>query len=284
MKRFLVATDLSARSRHALERGVVLARANSGSLCVVHVVDDEMPAVLLDKFLGLAESEVKSNLDAIGIGDIDTSVRIVRGSDYREIIKAAHADEADLIVLGGHRHTGSDGVLAGKTMQRVIRNGTLPVLVVASPATGPYERIVVGVDFSIYSRFAVRTALSLAGDAELYIVHAFQIPFMGFLAGDETQKQFQGEHEVRLRKLVEEEMAYLTESSAPDDSKNLNVKTVIRNGDTREVLQSETKRLRSNLVILGTHGRTGLAQHYFGSVATDFLKSLPCDVLVVKAW
>ena len=49
------------------------------------------------------------------------------------------------------------------------------------------------------------------------------------------------------------------------------------------VLQKQMSEFCPDLLVLGTHGRTGVAHATLGSVAIDFLKDPPCDVLVTKA-
>ena len=55
-------------------------------------------------------------------------------------------------------------------------------------------------------------------------------------------------------------------------------------GAVREVIGRQVSRLNPDLLVIGTHGRTGVAHAFLGSVAEDLLKNPPCDVLVVKAW
>jgi nucleotide-binding universal stress UspA family protein len=55
-------------------------------------------------------------------------------------------------------------------------------------------------------------------------------------------------------------------------------------GRAPEVIRAEVERLRPDLLIVGTHGRTGVPHAIIGSVAEDLLSAPPCDVMAVKAW
>jgi len=58
----------------------------------------------------------------------------------------------------------------------------------------------------------------------------------------------------------------------------------MQEGTVREVLYQQIGRRNPDLLVIGTHGRTGVAHAFLGSVAEDLLRDLPCDVLAVKAW
>lgn len=84
-----------------------------------------------------------------------------------------------------------------------------------------------------------------------------------------------------MNAMVEEEMrAFL--DSLPSSPADLN--RVMLEGTVRKVISQEIQRLRPELLVLGTHGRTGVAHAFLGSVAEDLLSDAPCDVLAVKAW
>jgi nucleotide-binding universal stress UspA family protein len=59
---------------------------------------------------------------------------------------------------------------------------------------------------------------------------------------------------------------------------------VLRRGAVGEVLREQIATLKPDLLVVGTHGRTGVAGAVLGSVATGLLSDPPCDVLAVKAW
>lgn len=84
-----------------------------------------------------------------------------------------------------------------------------------------------------------------------------------------------------MRQMVQEEFATFL---PPDDLAGLNANLIIRNGDVRQVLCEEADRPTADLLVVGTHGRTGVSHELLGSVAEDILRSPPCDVLAVKAW
>ena len=62
------------------------------------------------------------------------------------------------------------------------------------------------------------------------------------------------------------------------------VERVMAEGEPAEVLVGECRRLKADLVVIGTHGRTGVSRALLGSVAAALLEAPPCDVLVAKPY
>lgn len=285
MKRLLLATDLSARSDRALERALQLAREHGAHLTVLHVVDEELPETVRTRTGEAAEAEIGRAVTKLGGDrDVDVSICVAPGRGHIAVLDAAARDDCDLIVLGRHRDESPDRPLRGTTMERVLRQGRIPVLVAAERADGPYARVMVAIDFSVFSRFAAKAALAVAPGAEIHFVHAFQVPFEGFLTGNATRAEVGEQRDAALARMIDAEMAAFLDAGdiAPGDANR--IRRVLRNGEVVGVLRSEAARIRPDLLVMGTHGRVGIAHALLGSVAEDMLNRPPCDVLAVKAW
>lgn len=282
MKHILVATDLTARSDRAMERAFALARETGAALTILHVVDDELPAAVADQLKAEAEAAIDRicmGPAARGVAPVDRRVAFGRG--FEQILRAAEVVEADLLVLGLHRNESGRGLFTGTTVERVIRHGQVPVLVVRDRADGPYRRILVGVDFSPYSRRAAEFVLGELPAAEVVLVHAYDVPFRGLITGRSDRDEVSKRHQQQFDAMVEGEMkAFL--ASLPEGGAGL--KRVMREGSVHEVIMDQVAQRKPDLLVIGTHGRTGVAHALFGSTAEDLLNAPPCDVLAVKAW
>jgi nucleotide-binding universal stress UspA family protein len=277
--RLLVATDLSARSDRAVERAVLLAAETGARLTVLHVVDEDLPSRLAERHGEEARIVIVEQLSALPKASRTIETKVVSGRCPDAILRAAEAEESELIVLGAHRNETSRPVFVGRTAERVVRGGRWPVLLVSRRAHDAYRRVVVGVDFSVYSRRAVDLAMRAAPGAEFHLVHAFAVPFAGFLGEDGGPAA--GRYRHQLAETIREEFgAFL--AAVPGTPGRC--QPIIREGSAREVLHQEVDGLRPDLLVIGTHGRTGVAHALLGSVAEDMLAAPPCDVLVVKAW
>jgi len=229
------------------------------------------------------ESEIRSMLARIAkSGDIPIEIRIVEGNAYKAILGTAEDVACDLVVLGRHRIESSDAAFGGTTMGRVVRMGGRPVLVVAGGPVGAYRKVMVAVDFSAHSRQAARSAMALAPDATFTFVHAFDVPFGGFLPGDTSHCEIGGEHDEELGRFIEEEAGRRSAEGKVGARAMPAMHRVVRQGDVLGVLRQEINRFGPDLLAIGTHGRGAVARALLGSVAQDLLNQPPCDLLAVR--
>lgn len=282
MKTLLMATDLSARSDRALQRALRIAAEHDASLTVVHVVDEELPASLADTQSKAALQGIRDHLDGLAASDRPrVSVEVAFGRAYGVILEMSEKIDADLIVLGVHREDAFKDMFRGTTAERIIRAGNVPVLLVKERADDPYRRIMIGVDFSVYSRRAVEFAVRFVPAGTFHLVHAYDVPFKGFLHGADIRSEVSKQHEVEFQQMVDSEMAtFLStiETKAPE------LERIMEQGVVHEVLHRQVESLKPDLLVVGTHGRTGVAHALLGSIAEDLLRAPPCDVLAVNAW
>lgn len=282
MKKLLMATDLSARSDRALERTVALALENGAELTIVHVIDEDLPAPAADAQKKAAKQAIHEHIDTLTAGNgPHISVEVVFGRVYVDILEMSEKTKADLIVLGMHREDAFKDKFRGTTAERVIRAGDIPILLVKDRVSGPYRQVIVGTDFSIYSKHAVEFAIKFVPNGEFHLVHAYGVPFEGFLYGHDTRRQVAKLHQVRFQQVIDEEMATFL-ASLEENATRLD--HVMQEGVAQEVIHRQVGQLEADLLVIGTHGRTGVAHAFLGSVAEDLLRAPPCDVLAVKAW
>ena len=174
--KILAATDFSTRSQRALRRAGLLARDSSAELTLVHVVDDDQPSEILElerrEAQRYLEEQMKSLVELQGL-HCDSAV--VAGDPFDGILKAAEAHSVDLIVMGAHRKQLLRDIFVGTTIERVIRIGPCPVLMVNAEVERSYKKVMAAVDMSEPSARAIRTAreTGLIGDASLSLVHGF---------------------------------------------------------------------------------------------------------------
>jgi len=280
MKRLLMATDLSARSDRALQRAVALAREQGATLDVITVVDDSLPHAVRERHQEAARIAIDLQIRALqNAKEAIAAERVLSGEDFLAILRYAEDISAELIVLGLHRHS-TRLLFRGTTAERVIRFGRLPVLVVRDPVARPYRRVLVGVDLSLHSRRALELAVEVAPDAEFRLVHAADVPFKGLL-NEKTVWEIAESERARVQESLERS---LTEFAAPVATVAERWEIVAREGLPQDVLRQQAEDFRPDLIALGTHGRSGIANAMLGSVAEEILADAPTDVLAVKAW
>ncbi len=281
MKNLLLATDLSSRAERALTRAVLLARQHQAELRVLNVVEGDRPVNLVEAERAEAERVVAGRLQtAAGDARPSISISVATGKPFVEILREAAAWPADLIVIGMHQADVLQDAFRGTTAERIIRLGHIPTLVVRKDAAEDYRCAVIGIDFSLHALRAAQCAFRLAPMAEFHLVHSFLSPFPHFLLGDARAEAREVHTQAMDRAVNEELTAFLARfgDQAPP------VNRLVVNGMAQEVLLATAGHLNADLLVAGTHGRSGIAHAVLGSVAEDLLGQAPCDVLVAKAW
>lgn len=282
MKKLMMATDLSARSDRALERAVSLAREHGASLTVVHVVDDHLPASLADMQKDAATSAIHKHVRELSADNgPPVSIEVIFGRAHAAIVEMSEKTGAEMIVLGMHREDAFKDMFRGTTVERIIRAANVPTLLVKDRVSGPYRQIMVGVDFSVYSRRAVEFAVKFAKGGHFSLVHAYDVPFKGFLHGDDIRSEVSKRHELQFTQMMDQEMASILGGLEVPAAR---LDRIMQEGTARGVLNQQISRLKPDLLVVGTHGRTGVAHAFLGSIAEEMLSMPPCDVLAVKAW
>ena len=267
MKNLLMATDLSVRSDRALERALSLAREHDAKLTIAHVVDSDLPPLLADAQERAAQEVIQEHVDTfVTGGEPGPSIEVITGRPYVDILEISETAEADLVILGMHREDAIKDMFRGTTVERIIRAGDVPVLLVKDLVSGPYQRVMVGVDFSVYSRRAVEFAIRFAPRGEFHLVHAYDVPFKGFLRSYETRREITKQHQAQFQEMIDGEMASFLAGLGPNVPKILRV---MKEGAAREVIFQQFERIKPDLLVIGTHGRTGVSHALLGSVAED---------------
>lgn len=277
IERILVATDLSARGERALGRALRLRRRFGAQLTVLHVVEDELPERIAARRAKEARELIDGQLRSRGEPpDLQaTAVEIAFGTGYAAIIQRASELGAGLTVLGNHRENPWRDLFLGSTIERVLRRGTTPVLTVKHEPAADYLRVLVAVDFSVYSRRALEFACRLVPDGELLALHAYDLPFAGFLSEPPPRQAvlLQGE-------ILEQMQALLRDLPGASGR----VRPEVRLGGALPVVEAAADEFGPDLLVVGTHGRSGVAHALLGSVAERLMRRSQCDVLAVRAW
>lgn len=138
----------------------------------------------------------------------------------------------------------------------------------------PIKRILVPTDFSESSAYACQYALTFAQDikAELYLVHAIYNPLR--LRGYDFGGVVEG--------LVKQAQGDLTRQVEQIRGKRVTVHSRVLIGVEYQEIAEFAEAHQIDLIIMATHGRTGLAHAFLGSVAERVVRTAPCPVLTVK--
>lgn len=140
-------------------------------------------------------------------------------------------------------------------------------------------KILVPTDFGTGSDHALAYAVELAKalGAELTVMHAYEIPMIGFPDGaivatpDLASRVSEGA-QFGLKKTVE-----------PFARSGVTITTLLEQGPTWRTIIEAAAKVGAGMIVMGTHGRHGLPRALLGSVAEKVVRSAPCPVLTVHA-
>jgi nucleotide-binding universal stress UspA family protein len=167
MKRFVVGVDGSAAAAAALQWAGALAGVTGAEIVAVNSFEKPWAEFTLADHERLVEERHRLLGGAWIRPTIDTGVSVrtvVRNGDPRDVVLSVARDEgADLVVLGRTGEGGGPGFLhLGSVVEHAAHHTSLPLAVIPSTASGPIERIVLGIDGSAHSTLAVDWCANLA--------------------------------------------------------------------------------------------------------------------------
>ena len=279
--KILAATDFSTRSHRAVRRAGMLAKATGAELTLLHVVDDDQPPALLQLETREAERILQEQTRAIpDLSERNARTVVVAGDAFDGILRTAMTMAADLVVMGAHRKQLLRDIFIGTTIERVTRLGSFPVLMVNQEPAQQYGTLLGAIDFSEHSATALQHAVSLGliGEGSVTLLHAF-FPYAKSMMVRSGVSQDSIDDYVRSeRQLVMDELARFVvgnDLAVPGHS----VRVV--EGRPFDAIADAVKELRPDLLVMGTHGRSGIVRALLGSVTEEALRSLDLDILAV---
>lgn len=147
IKKVLVPIDFSDYSKHALRYAIDFAKKFDAEMILISVIepmiypaDFSMGQVSIPSTDQNLHERVEEELKKLAddeIGDQLKAKRIIKsGKPFYEIIETAREENADIIIIATHGHTGVEHLLFGSTAEKVVRKAPCPVLSLREPIKG----------------------------------------------------------------------------------------------------------------------------------------------------
>jgi nucleotide-binding universal stress UspA family protein len=286
--RMIVGSSLAAQSDGVLASALAFSRLVGAKLEVVHAYVPPMPYIgdpfpvawasdeLLADHEAALERALAAQAERVGArpGEL-AGFHLTPSPPALALEEAAKKFDAGLIVVGP-AESGSRIArrLLGSTSDRLLRHSGRPILLTRSAFLEPPRQVLLPVDFSRPSMD------SLAWGAELLRAmgpeHWPEVEALFVLSPfpDQTEQQFTS---AQVERLALDEL----ERSLGKLKSNGKIGRRIRTGRPSEEILAELHEREADLVILGTHGRTGLERFMLGSVASDVTRDARCSVIIV---
>ncbi len=294
-KKILFPTDFSPCANHALKYSLLLAEKYQAELILFHAIimfmdDPNNPDYRfpdLTETYNQIENVCNQCFQEVMDGDheVKTDKVIVRGiSPPDEILRYAEENDISLIVMGTCGRSALGRFFFGSTAEKVVRHSHCPVLTVLEEPTefikmGKYDKILLPTDYSDTSKKAIPWAVSLAEnhDAELILFHAIEenIPPQYYAAGITSIFELDRELKKRASKALDIFMEEIK-------GKKLKTKKVVVEGKSDEEIVKYAKENNIDLVVLASHGHSGIERVLLGSTTERVIRKAPCPVLTIK--
>jgi nucleotide-binding universal stress UspA family protein len=295
----LLPTDFSGNADFARPYAVAFAKTYGGRIHLAHIVDEANAAGSASPAFGLGDANLGPLLDAMEehararlehvqseLEDegVEVVVHLVRGNPPRALVKLAEDEGCTLVVIASHGRRGFDHLVFGSVAERVVRTSPVPVICVKHPEhefvkaqEGKLElkRVLYPIDFSPFCEKGLPFAESIAREfgATLTLAYGHEYPMNSPELMPEAAAGVAANLEENARRMLEEWQAKL---------KDVTVEAELRIGSPYRVVSDLVKELDVDLVVVPTHGRSGVAHMFLGSVAERIARHAPCPVMTIR--
>lgn len=297
----LLPTDGSAHSTAAAEHALALARAFDATVHVLGVADVNRAAGLFDaggvdeafveRVERDAEDAIERTTSLAGAADrLETAV--VRGDPGEVIVDYIDEHGLDAVVMGTHGRRGIRRFIAGSVTEHVVRVAEVPIFTVRRPedadesdrSTGTagdlptYERVLVPTDGSDTADRAVDHALGIAAafDGEL---HALSVVDVSTVASSSDIVP----SDTVIESLTDRGERAVASVADRADERGVESVTEVVQGFPGSTILRYVREEEMDIVVMGTHGRTGLGRALLGSTAERIVRRSPVPVCTVPA-
>lgn len=295
----LYPTDFSTTAKQALNHALFLAEQFEAELHMLHAVvlheNDPRaperrfpePSDILQNLFEIADSEMSQIVEANQAKTFTLKEAKVKGfSAGQVILDYAKEHDTDLIVMGTHGRRGPARMFLGSVTEEVIRQAYCPVLTLRSrerpPAGEAMEKILVPIDFSEHSKSALSYAREIAAlyGSSLQLIHVIEEPVYPYFYA--PAGGFSMAHQLEeLRVKTDEALDKLVgESQGPEVPYE---KFVVSGRPAIEITRIADEQ-NSDMIVIATHGLSGLERLLVGSTAEQVVRLATCPVFSVKSF
>jgi nucleotide-binding universal stress UspA family protein len=293
--RILVPLDGSARAEQILVQVARLLRREDAQVILLGVVDLSYSMIPDDGAARRKEMEayLASRADTLARQGVRVRWRLAEGIPASEIARAEEEEKATLIAISTHGRSGLARWLLGSVAEKVLRSASAPVLLTrsfqkgpqgvplpAGPGELPFRRLLVPVDGSDASLQVVPTAAAFArlfgSEIDVLCVEEPPLPPWGIeIPPVPRQPPGPGAATVAAAKRAVERLRAYDVPAVPDALPAV--------GDPSALILSKAEERGSDLIVMATHGRSGVARWALGSVAERVLRHGTLPMLIVRA-
>lgn len=274
MKKIIVPIDFSEHSEFALETAAILAKKHNAEIVALHML--ELSNAILTStetstetlfFLKLAEKRFEDFLSKDYLNGITVTPMVKHFKVFSEVNEVAKEQNADLIIMGSHGASGLKELFVGSNTEKVVRYSDIPVLVIKhSPILTDFENVIFACDFSAdaVKPYINASTFFKSINAKMHLVYV-NLPDNRFKSSVEIEK--------RVADFLK---------TAEGNLDNLNQVAYVNDYSIEKGILNYANVVGADLVAVATHGRTGLAHFFEGSISEDIANHSALPVMTFK--
>lgn len=298
INKILYPTDFSRCSKQAMLHALHLAWRYQAEVHMLHVIvlhdydpqkvlkhfsDDEL---VYNSMMQKAKQQMINTIKEQKAAELPIKVVERNGiSAAPTIMEYAKKNDIDLIVMGTHGHRGLGHLFLGSVTEEVVRMAPCPVCTIREMEEPiPFQalkHVLIPVDFSDHSKIAIKYGLELAKtyNAKLQLLHIVEqdIHPAFYVTGEASIFAFNPDIKKKSKKVMQDLLKEYNTYKIPADF-------YVNDGHVVHEIVKFAKTHNTDLIVIPTHGLTGLKHLFIGSVSEKVVRMAPCKVFIVKSF
>ena len=280
-RKILVAIDGSESSRNALLQAFRFAVDEKCWITVTSVAppyDGEIEILGIKDIRSALRKPCEDSLsEARKLADRERALIktvIEEGEAHERIVDLADAENCDIIIMGRRGLRPVERMLVGRVTARVIGHSQRDVLVVPNGTKVGWKTIVLATDGSRYSAVAAERAIAFARSygGELKVLSVVDVP-----------TEFYAEAPQAVDDLIQQAKGFVAQVKKQAEAAGIKAETFVGEAEAYQAINKLAQEQKADMIVIGSHGRTGLRRLLMGSVAEKAIGYSTCPVLVVKS-
>jgi nucleotide-binding universal stress UspA family protein len=295
-ERILVPLDGSALAEVALPYAEELSGRLGSEVTLIFVselVDDSyqrMRQLYLKNMVEVTKKAAETYLPKSGKKKtIQVNSVTFDGNPAEQIVEYAKKEDIGLIIMSTHGQSGITRGALGSIANKVVRATTGPVALIRAKGYHPdmrrkeiLSKLLLSLDGSKVSEASIPYAVELASrlGAQVVLLRVLGMSYGAFSSTGEAFVAYYSEEQMEADKALAKD--YLENIAGQLKQKGMAVETHVKFGDAAEEIISVASEIHADLVVMSTHGRSGIGRWVFGSVAEKVLYEGYTPLMLVR--
>lgn len=235
-----------------------------------------------------AQSYLNMTAESVSAGDAVVETKVASGSPADAIVYFVEENDVDLIVMSSHGRTGSKRWVYGSVAEKVMHHAPCATVIIRAHVSVQMfqnQKILVPLDGSVLAERALEPALALAANlkSDIFLIrvvpsHAPIVPDFLSPSGERVSTAIS---EVADLERMEAE-AYLQRIYVTHDNGRMFFDVKSSDDDVADVIVSYAEEQNVDLIIISSHGRSGIGRWLHGSVAEKVLRGANCATMIIR--